>query len=142
MTTGTQTIAEFLLEQIAADEAVARAAAHLSDGGGRWWVDGPAAQSGKHWIYATGEKFNDREIADFIAHQDPAHVLAVCEAHRRIVELHVEDEGVCRVCQWDRDCDQPVYTHNDDPAWLYPCPTLRALAAIYADRDGFREEWE
>lgn len=55
---------------------------------------------------------------------------AVCEAHRRIVEK-------CQYAaspEFESDYDlAPRYDLADD--------TLRALAAIYADRDGWREEW-
>lgn len=72
-------------------------------------------------------------------------LLAVCEAHRRIVELHHPspeyDTQACVLCQWDRDCDSPVFAPDDDPEWLWPCPTLRALAAIYADHPDYRSEW-
>ena len=59
----------------------------------------------------------------------PARVLAECEAKRRIVELHREvtfEEAVERAAGGCR-CRG---------GW--PCPTLRALAAVYADH---REEW-
>ena len=54
--------------------------------------------------------------------------LAECEAKRRIVELHTNQGGSCGTCT-DSDYAGLV----DD----WPCPTLRALALPYADR----EEW-
>lgn len=57
---------------------------------------------------------------------DPARVLAQCAAHRAIVEEHRLDGDVCAMCGW-----------QDERG----CPTLRALASIYRDHEGFREEW-
>jgi len=128
MTTSTQTLADFLLARIAEDE----------------------------------------RDADWIHHEDcehlppaptfpcdcgyPARVLAECAAKRRIVELHeqavwhqpagafiyslgrrlVEEGqhlGGCTICAGD----------NSEAA--YPCPTLRALASVYAGHPDYREEW-
>lgn len=63
----------------------------------------------------------------------PARVLATVAAMRRIVELHAEYDpdgypGYCGSC-------------GDVPQADYPCPTLKALASIYADADGFDPRW-
>lgn len=65
-------------------------------------------------------------------------------AHRAIVELHrpanySSESRImphCRQC-WDADW------YDEEPAMPvgWPCDTLRALATIYADREGYREEW-
>jgi hypothetical protein len=58
----------------------------------------------------------------------PDRVLAECAAKRRIVELHSgENDTPCQ--SWAGN-----YTYE-------PCPTLRALASVYADHPEFREEW-
>lgn len=119
-------LTEWLLACIAEDETVAKAAQENSTGGGRWWVDGPAEKSRKFWVYATGEKFAHVQIADHIARHDPAHVLAVCKAHRAIVEAAREYS--------------PELEHGDNGEWAFDV-TLRAIASIYADRPGWREEW-
>jgi hypothetical protein len=70
--------------------------------------------------------------AEHIARHDPARVLAEVAAKRRIVQLHGETMlphvgggGMCRECE----------------SASYPCSTVQHLAAVYADRDGYREEW-
>lgn len=69
---------------------------------------------------------SDPETARHIARHDPARVLAEVEAKRQIVEHHGEPH----------EC--PEY----DVAWDSPCPTLRHLAAVYADHPDYREEWK
>lgn len=73
-----------------------------------------------------------------------ARVLATCKAHRAIVEAHpvsTEYEAeYCMTCQWDVDCDAPKHDHQNG-AGEYPCPTLRALASIYADHPSFDPRW-
>lgn len=117
------TLAAWLLKQIAADEAVARAATE-----GPWrrgmTRSGFVSVEGPPWTIAGNLAEND---ATHIARQSPAHVLAVCEAHRHIVQAC---EPIYGTDGWEYD-DAP------ELAWT----TLRALAAIYADRGGFREEW-
>lgn len=54
----------------------------------------------------------------------PARVLAECEAKRRIVRLHPE---ILTICQ---GCGEP-----------YPCRTLGAHAAVYADHPDYDEAW-
>jgi len=76
---------------------------------------------------------------------EPAHVLAVCAAHRAIVELHANDDGNCSTCGdengWTGDGDGGEFFDNDRSAVDFPCDTIKALAGIYADRPGYREEW-
>lgn len=62
----------------------------------------------------------------------PRAVLAQCEAHTAILDLHVnescpEADTPCDVCgEWDED---------------WPCDTLRATALAYQHNPGYREEW-
>lgn len=72
-----------------------------------------------------------------------ARVLAHCAAKRRIVELHTpEYPGTemfprrCPIC--DSGDGEDYYVNNTE---LDPCPTLRALASPYADREGFDPAW-
>lgn len=58
-------------------------------------------------------------------------VLAECGAKRRIVELH--DEALH--AEFDRRDASAM------GAWLMHQDVLRALASVYADAPGFREEW-
>jgi hypothetical protein len=73
-------------------------------------------------------------LAHVIRH-DPASVLRDIAAKRAIVDLHIcpcpDDCGECGACSG---------AHHADPTYA-PCPTLRHLAAAYADRDGYRPEW-
>ena len=111
MTTHTTTLADFLLARIAEDEADAR---YLM-------VGLPPATGGPYSV------------------DHPARVLAECEAKRRIVELHGVDDPTgrlypgaplaCRVCD------------HDGSDRVYPCDTLRTLAAVYADHPDYGESW-
>lgn len=82
---------------------------------------------------------------------DPVRVMRDCEAKRLIVELHaptmagqtvgrvilgqlIEPVWVCPSCSVDGGNG---YTGIVEA----PCPTLRAIAAVYADHPGYREEW-
>jgi hypothetical protein len=135
MTTETDlTLSAWLLERLDEDEAAARAAST----GLTWTWDGDMMMSDHMGEYSM-ECIIDTEGANppwdaagvHIARNDPAHVLAVVAAHRRIVELHAPD---ALWCGWSHDGSN---THED----LYLCDTLRALAAIYADHGGYRAEW-
>jgi hypothetical protein len=131
--TGGMTLADWLLAQIAEDEAVARAAnASLSD------LDCWAA------VGSDAIAIRKYEVGAHIARHDPARVLAECASKRRIVELHPHTERViaegyiganagfgCEVCHdWDGVTEG-----------LGNCDTLRALAQPYADRPGWQEGW-
>jgi hypothetical protein len=71
------------------------------------------------------------EDANHIAYWNPLRVLAECETHKEIVELHHKEfdpeDGIER-CRLDA---QP-----------YPCATLYALAMLDADHSDYREEWK
>lgn len=104
----------FLLARIAEDEAEARG--YLDDLNER----PPSAY--------------DMEQVGWIEAGSPERVLAECEAKRRIVELHQSDDprlGICTTCH--------DYVAHDAITW--PCPTLRAAGAVYADHSDYREEW-
>ena len=121
------TITEFLLARIAEREEAARAASHA---GPRWktpTVHGPivAIDNDTEWggdpvVYDEGSPSEDQ--AAHIALNDPAHVLAECEAKRRIVARHEvgDDCGY-----WD----------------VSNCPDMRDLASVFADHPGFQDEW-
>lgn len=116
----TEGLAEWLLGCIAEDEQVAWEAADDGYGAIDW-----AGESGPTDVH--------------IARHDPAHVLAVCDAHRRIVELADDastDRGtvILEFCVGSAEIEEAWAT---DPGALI----LKALATAYADRPGFREEW-
>jgi hypothetical protein len=81
-----------------------------------------------------------RWIGDHIALHDPARVLRDVAAHRAILSEHGsmlermswdEDLLICHRCRYDQGLD----TFN------WPCPTVRALVSIYADRPGYDPAW-
>jgi hypothetical protein len=68
----------------------------------------------------------------------PSAVLAECKAKRAISELHTDRDGDCEQCScygWFASTDGP---HDYEE---FPCPTLRALAAVYADHPDYLPEW-
>lgn len=143
--TAEQTLVAWLAARLDEDEAAARAT--LTDFGrgstdAAWRADGYAVVSGASWAIVSEGNHENCEggasspvIAQHIARHDPARVLADVAAKRRIVELHSAPYT------WDvRDV---TYRYTDRCACreVYPCPTLRALAAPYSSIEGFREEW-
>jgi len=129
---------EFLTARLDEEEVVARAALTPE----RWWVDGPASQTGMWWVYDTGAKFESREIATHVARHDPARVLADIAAKRAIVALHapVEDHnwksGESHGYLWCGMCGS-----LDDSPEPYPCRTSLALLQPFADREDFDPAW-
>jgi hypothetical protein len=108
------TLSEFLLARIAEDEA-------------EWTLAGP--DDGWHFEHT----WQDKAMS--------ARVLAQCAAYRTIVELHAPDRDwqkpPCSTCAaW---AEMEPY---EAPPWVWwPCPTLRALASVYADHPEFEEGW-
>lgn len=128
------TLTEFLLARIAEDEAVASAAlaAYDSPGGisAQWWTKAELA----------GRELDAEDIGHIVRH-DPARVLAECEAKRRIVELHepfvpYSGPSKCVACADNLDAD-----HDGAPMVAWPCPTVRALASVYAEHPDYDEAW-
>lgn len=121
----TLTLTDFLLARIDEDEDEAKAAMGPANS-----PMGDDAADEVLWM-ARNEGVAEAGIEHFARH-DPARVLAECEAKRRIVEAHgpyrMASLGYCSSC-------------GDVPQVAYPCPTLRALAAIYADHPDYRVEW-
>jgi len=73
-------------------------------------------------------------------HLTPARVLREVAAKRAILELHhIRRIGTWPVCTHCRPVD-PEYT-DDLTSEPWPCRTLRALAAVYSDHPGYRQEW-
>lgn len=137
MTTSTLTLTEFLLARIEDDEAVARTATD-----GPWWHDPTKWNSVDHeesvfagsrgvdaiTVASTGPGDDLQSMADaqHVARHDPARVLADAASKRTILEMH-QPSDVDRNCGFQ--CRNGI------------CPTLSALASIYADHPEFREEW-
>ena len=136
-------LASWLLEQIAADEQVAREAAAGSSGvrqpswGPEWTLeeDDDPGYSGTWGIHSdAGTVISAGEVmrpeGRHIARWDPARVLAEIAAKRRLITRHSH-----------------TYTGDDGYQWCprdddhVPCLDLRTLAAPYADRPGYNSEW-
>jgi len=121
-------LTEFLLARIDEDEDAARAAVEVADKQHAWWVDGPGSTSDKWWVYATGENFQHKAVADHIARHDPARVLRECEAKRRIVAAYLaERRGAGTTAIYVGDALEEV---------------LGDLAAPYANHPDYRQEWK
>lgn len=146
-------ITEFLLARIAEDEAVAKAA----------WGESPWVARERWHTTPFGRNFNtfvvmdgQREVtivsmggsARHIAHWHPARALAECAAKRAIVGLHgaAHDYAdhyrkptplvVCVECGPHEDVDWRTGGQGN-----FPCSTIRALAAVYADHPDCDTVW-
>ena len=112
------TIAEFLEARIAEDEA--------------------RASSG--WARLGDSRWETTEYGqDFLT---PSAVLAECAAKRAIIAEH----GGSEVASLDRETWGQPFTVCRVCAVgvrqiVSPCPTLKALAAVYASHPDYREEW-
>ncbi len=116
------TLTDWLLEQIADDEAVARDAAG-------WESNGRAADVRGLVVYGDGPAPNNA-AAEHIARFDPARVLAECASKRAIVALHTPDH------ECTDGSEQYPGVFAGLPGWT-TCDTLRLLAEPYADRPGY-----
>jgi hypothetical protein len=148
-------LAEFLLARITEQEHRVCSASALN---GPVWTAANGFINGSTDTNANPRAYNgDTELwddegalsmhpatAEFIAANDPRHVLAECEAKRRIVEMHgfyqvqTANDGL----DWDYVrcgiCDIADLAPGEGN---WPCPTLRALALPYAYHSDYREEW-
>ena len=129
---------EFIDARITEDE---RSATDVRPAGPQWHVDiEPWLTNGIGVVDGADESvavaiYN--HIAEHIARYDPARVLAECAAKRAILALH-KPIGVQGFPVWKcKGCDQsPV---RWDYYEAYPCGTIRALAAVWADHPGYAE---
>lgn len=116
MTTDTLTLTDFLLARIAED--LRRATREV-----------PCPDFDPMSGYACGVLHTET---------DP-RAKAECEAKRQIVAQHEQvstSEGGtgCENCDWDERYGEVLGDEG-------PCPTVRILAAVYADHPDYREEW-
>jgi hypothetical protein len=78
------------------------------------------------------------EVAEHIARHDPARVLAEVAAKRAVVELHgAVEPGKWRTVAACAQCGDARTYESYMVEW--PCPTLRALAQVYADHSDYDE---
>ena len=133
-----------LLARIAEDEHWARLADDVTDKVEDDWQDvtqpithamtqdRPQEQWIKKYGYAYGH----------IARQDPARVLAECEAKRLVVGLHGDGEPNCMGGYVEGLTHrQIIETESYNGVATGYCDTLRALALPYADHPDYRDAW-
>ncbi|MGW3711363.1 DUF6221 family protein [Streptomyces albogriseolus] len=129
-------LVRWLRAQLDEDERTARATAwSASTQTDNPWDAQPPRHEGEGWtVWAKVGRFlmfRDLEEADarHIAEHDPARVLREIRAKRQIIEQHERYAAERRRMMggWDPQSDDS--------------PILAALAAVYADRPGYREEW-
>lgn len=117
-------LTEWLLEQIAEEEGIARQALEDPDSA-VWWHD-----------LAT-----DAEV--HVGRWNPIRVLDECTAKRRVIAEHTDsdcpEDSPCPVCLDEVENDEGNSIVHMKPQ---PCLTLRALALPYATGPGYREEWK
>lgn len=131
------TLPEFIRARVAEDEAwaneaLALASIYRQDSLSWHWV--AAHDDGSRWMTTT---------------HDPARVLAQCAAYRSIVELHHPDRHLENWYWLERKCAEcghiwHKWVPDKKPTDIGPeqgCPTMRALATIWADHPDFRPEW-
>lgn len=81
--------------------------------------------------------------AEHIIRWHPARVLAECAAKRAIIDEHSTQE----VASLDRETwAQPFIVCKRCAMGVRqivaPCPTIKAIAAIYADHPDYKDEWK
>ncbi|MGJ5831391.1 DUF6221 family protein [Streptomyces ossamyceticus] len=130
-------LVRWLGQQLDTDERTARAA-----------TPGPWEQSGIG-EYGWGVSFSrpgagvevedsdqGRADADFIAEHDPARVLREIEAKRQIIARY---EFVCQ------EAVRLAQNGQEHESWVQAGGALQSvvlcLAAVYVDRDGYKESW-
>lgn len=132
MMQSTATLMDFLLARIAEDEAAARAAE--ADAGASWQSDdGMVDGQIKHrrprgtglWDNEGASSLSmEPDVAEFVARNDPARVLAECDAKRRIIGHEAQ-----------------VHRFGDAVARQIIDNVLAMLALPWADHPDYREEW-
>ena len=140
------TITKFLTARLDEDEHAARSAGGDHAGGDHWDTMTEETPDGEH-IYYTVETVGadpvapvaemartrqaDRDRAEHIARHDPARALREIAAKRSLLRAHPFEpaEGFCAECQ------------RGGAAGIWPCPTLRHLAAVYAGHPDYQQKW-
>jgi hypothetical protein len=134
-------ITEFLVARIAEDEAAARACDVAA-----WTINRDERPA---WVTGLGIAAMDSTWdaciavtdAEHVVRHDPARVLAECASKRVVIEHHGPGDNwhrdYCETCAewWDSEVGE------GPPPVRFPCPTLRAVAAVYADHPDYQQEW-
>lgn len=144
-------VADFLLARLAEDEAMARAATWPPDGGydsglaPEWLLDDAGDLRDANLVAITADDGGGAGglmfsvAGNHIARHDPARVLRQVEAMRRVVEEHRPTRR--QVIDGDGMETVESYFLCDSDMDMWPCDTLRALAAIWSDHADYDPDW-
>jgi hypothetical protein len=122
------------------DERVACAGGEAMDADNPSWPD-----------YATYDGPDIDAAVAYLKQFRPARVLREVESKRRILDGHPFEQGtvggVCGTCHGNSRMEEHWDGEEETVEWVdsemvWPCPTVRNLAAVYSDRPGYREEWK
>ncbi|MFI1701978.1 DUF6221 family protein [Streptomyces bobili] len=129
----------WLGEQLDADAVRAMEAA--DEVGASWrYDDGQVLADREGDMVATGSQdFLEAERGRFIAEHDPAQVLREIDAKQKTINLHAPQ--VAPFSHTQKGCTACSDNARSEWGADWPCLTLRLLAAPYAARPGYREEW-
>ena len=99
---------------------------------------------GTHWSASdydvedqAGHPVARSDFAPHIARHDPDRVLRQVEKLRRVVEEHLPDMELHH--HTPQDC--PICYYAGTAREAFPCPTIRALAAIWSDHPDYDPDW-
>lgn len=141
----------WLRAQLDEDERVARGAIDPKHRGDWAWRKDSRSTVRERDGVPIGPESRGVEIGPHIARWNPARVLREVESKRQILDQHPRELGVayeaCGRCHsegnievlWDGEEETVEHTNTEMP---WPCPTVRHLAAVYADRPEYQEEWK
>lgn len=161
----------WLRAQMDEDERVAReAAAAGASGSAEHWsaerVEYRHADTGVHdtWVVRGARVATPTlamcpiditpRITQHIARWDPARALAEVVAKRQILALHTGEHDCPEIhtgtypadwpesAPWGKAGENWAHPSGEHFETDQPCPTVQALAQLYAGRDGWREEWQ
>ncbi|NKV28226.1 hypothetical protein GS921_00335 [Rhodococcus hoagii] len=133
-------LVEFLRARLDEDRQAAQAALDAD----KMFVDDGGFTIEYRWARITIHQSGGRGTGFASGAPSPARVLREGEAKRQIIEPHkradwfvpdADQTGACIQCS--KECDENG--HLAIVAW--PCPTLRALAAVYSDHCDYQQEW-
>lgn len=106
----------------------------VQDDGAIWLHVRPGGNAAIVWRREPAEGWDDMAKLKAWASAENGwtqeRVLLEIDAKRRILAEHSLNGWVCDTCD------------NGEVEQVFPCPTQRLLALPYADRPGYREEWQ
>ena len=145
-------LVRWLGEQLDEDERIARAAGE--EDGPDWHYDGHAVLTRReNDLVAVGSQdFMEPARGEHIAAHDPARVLREIDAKRQLLDDHpIVPRTVEPTSVGGQEIGGPYYPFGCGNCHADPetgevsgfgyCLTWRVLAAVHADRSGYRQEW-